>query len=426
MSDWPQMTLAQAGIELLDCDHQTPTFKEQGLPYVTIPQMRDGEIDLDAARRISVADFEHWTRKTKPQAHDVVLSRRCNPGETAIVRPGMTFALGQNLVLLRSVGDTVIPKYLRWMVQGPDWWIQVGKYLNHGAVFDSLKCADVPNFQLPVPTCVDQERIADLLSSLDDKIALNRRMASTFEGVARALFQSWFVDFDPVRRAIAGQDPGLSASLRALFPTTFDQDGLPEGWSLTPISKMATFLNGLPLQRFPASDDVPSLPVIKISEMRAGPKANSARATSALPSADFIVDNGDHLFSWSGSLTHCLWSHGRGALNQHLFKVIPTTAPQWLCYLAVNHFLPEFQAIAAEKAVTMGHIQRHHLDGAALPIPCGPLLQRMDEVISPSIERMKTLALENRTLAALRDTLLPKLISGELRVSDAETIAAGV
>jgi type I restriction enzyme S subunit len=102
-------------------------------------------------------------------------------------------------------------------VQGPDWWVQIGKYLNHGAVFDSLKCGDVPNFRLPVPPRIEQERIAELLSCLDDKIALNLRMAGTLEGIAWTLFQSWFVDFDPVPLVTIGQGPDLPAPLASLF-----------------------------------------------------------------------------------------------------------------------------------------------------------------------------------------------------------------
>ncbi len=292
-----------------------------------------------------------------------------------------------------------------------------------GAVMPKLTQSSLNAIPLLLPSPAEQTAISDLLSALDDKITLNGEMSATLERIARKLFQSWFVDFNPVRRAIDGEDIGLPAHIAALFPARLTHNGLPEGWTATALPEMATFLNGLALQRFPAADDVPSLPVIKIAEMRTGTKPTSARATSALPSEDYIVNDGDHLFSWSGSLTHCLWSHGPGALNQHLFKVIPTTAPAWLCYFAVDHFLPEFQRIAAAKAVTMGHIQRHHLDQAVLAMPPQPLLRQLGAVIEPMFERLKSLSQESRTLNTLRDTLLPKLISGELRIRDVEKIA---
>src|ERR1700734_648378 len=122
MSDWEVMTLAAAGVQLIDCAHKTPAAQSGGFPYVAIPQMQHGELDMSDARLIRENDFYEWTKKANPHALDVVLSRRCNPGETAVVRPGMRFALGQNLVLLRADGGRVHPSYLRWMVRSADWW----------------------------------------------------------------------------------------------------------------------------------------------------------------------------------------------------------------------------------------------------------------------------------------------------------------
>lgn len=124
-----------------------------------------------------------------------MLSRRCNPGETAFVPPDLEFALGQNLVLLRSDGKKLYPPFLRWIVRGPEWWEQIQKYLNAGAVFDSLKCADIPNFELSIPDLPTQTCIAAILSALDDKIELNRQTNATLEAIAQAIFKEWFVDF---------------------------------------------------------------------------------------------------------------------------------------------------------------------------------------------------------------------------------------
>jgi len=129
------------------------------------------------------------------------------------------------------------------------------------------------------------------------------------------------------------------------------------------------------------------------------------------------------LFSWSGSLECVLWAGGPGALNQHLFKVTSATMPKWFYYLWVHHHLPDFRHIAAGKATTMGHIQRHHLTQALVTMPTDKrLMQAMDQYFAPLIESLIVRAVQNRTLAALRDTLLPKLISGELRIADAERI----
>ncbi len=235
----------------------------------------------------------------------------------------------------------------------------------------------------------------------------------------RALFNSWFVDFDPVHARADGRSTGLPDEIATLFPDSFGEGGVPEGWAGRPISLLGRFLNGLALQKYSAAAGEASLPVIKIADLRTGPTAKSDRASVSIP-GDYIVQDGDHLFSWSGSLIHCLWSHGPGALNQHLFKVTAQACPGWFLFQSVEHFLPKFRSIASEKAVTMGHIQRRHLDEAVIAVPNAVLMAAADRVFGPMHERVLKLSLQCRTLATLRDTLLPKLISGELRIADAE------
>ncbi len=141
-------------------------------------------------------------------------------------RPGLAFALGQNLVLLRADGTKVYPPFLRWLVRGPTWWDQIGQFLNVGAVFDSLKCADVPNFRLRIPPLEEQRAIAHILGTLDDKIELNGRMNETLEAMVRALFKSWFVDFDPVRAKAEGRPRAPEASSPTSSAPAFENCGL--------------------------------------------------------------------------------------------------------------------------------------------------------------------------------------------------------
>ena len=419
------MTLGDANVTLIDCDHRTPSAVESGYPYVAIPQLRSGRLDLSDVRWIAPIDYLDWTQKAKPLPDDVILSRRCNPGETAVAPPDLEFAVGQNLVLLRSDGRKVYPPFLRWLVRGPEWWEQIGKFINVGAVFDSLRCADVPKFELRIPPLSEQRAIAHILGTLDDKIELNRRTNETLEAMARALFKLWFVDFDLVRAKAEGRDPGLTGSLTDLFPDRLVDSELgeiPEGWEVRSLDRIADFLNGLALQKHPPTNGE-SLSVIKIAQLRAGSTDGADRASVDI-APDYVIQDGDVLFSWSGSLECVLWAAGAGALNQHLFKVTSDTFPSWLCYLGIHHHLEEFRHIAAGKATTMGHIQRHHLSDAKLPIPPPELLRAMDAVMAPMLESTWRRDAQSRTLAAQRDAFLPKLISGELRLKDAETVLA--
>jgi type I restriction enzyme S subunit len=293
--------------------------------------------------------------------------------------------------------------------------------MNRGAANPLITQGDLGRLRIGRPPLSEHRAIAHILGTLDDKIELNRRMSETLEAMARALFKSWFVDFDPVRAKAEGRDPGLPQPLADLFPARLVDSELgeiPEGWEVKSLDEIARFLNGLALQKYPPVGDR-SLPVIKIAQLRAGNTTGADRATADLDE-DYIVKDGDILFSWSGSLECVLWAGGKGALNQHLFKVTSATYPRWLCYLGVHLHLERFRHIAAGKATTMGHIQRHHLSDAQLVVPPIQLLRAITERIEPIIESLWKRAVESRTLAALRDALLPKLISGELRVKDAE------
>jgi type I restriction enzyme S subunit len=265
------------------------------------------------------------------------------------------------------------------------------------------------------------------LRMLDDKIELNRRTNVTLEAIERALFKSWFVDFDPVRAKVEGRDLGLPKYISDLFPNSFEESEIgevPKGWDVRNLDDIARFLNGLALQKYPLKGDE-ALSVIKIAQLRAGNTDGADQASADIP-PDYVVEDGDVLFSWSGSLECVLWTGGRGALNQHLFKVTSSNYPKWLFYLWIHQHLESFRHIAASKATTMGHIQRHHLSAAKIVLPPAPVLKMADQQISPLIEAILHNDLESRILRNTRDALLPKLISGELRVKDAERAVEAV
>jgi len=421
-NEWETLTLRDAGIILIDCVHKTPPAAACGYPYIAIPQLKDGRILHSEARRITDADYREWTRKAKPQAFDVVLSRRCNPGETAYVPPGLEFALGQNLVLLRADGTRVYPPFLRWLVRSVEWWDQIGKFINVGAVFNSLKCADIPRFELTIPPLDEQHAIAHILGSLDDKIELNRQMNRTLEKMAQAIFKSWFIDFDPVRAKAEGRDPGLPKEIADLFPDSFEDSELgpiPKGWKVKPLDEIAHFQNGLALQKYRPKPGEARLPVVKIAQLRAG-QANGDEWTSTSIKPECIIDDGDVVFSWSGTLLLKVWCGGRAALNQHLFKVTSEKYPKWFYIYWIKKHLPEFIRIASDKATTMGHIKRHHLAEATCVVCDELLLEKVNEVFENLLEQQIHNEIESRSLTVARDTLLPKLISGELRVPDVE------
>lgn len=292
--------------------------------------------------------------------------------------------------------DEASTRYLNYALLAAD----ITPYLT-GAVMPKLTQGNLNKIELPCPPPEMQDEIVGVLGTLDDRIANLRQTNTTLQAIAAALFKSWFVDFDGVPpEDMQESELGL----------------IPKEWSVRSLDSIADYLNGLALQKFPPESETEFLPVIKIAQLRAGNTEGADKASTRIKS-EYIVEDGDVLFSWSGSLEVEVWTGGRGALNQHLFKITSREVPKWFYYFATRQHLPDFRAIAAGKATTMGHIQRGHLTAAKVAVPPPDAMAKFDAIIAPLFEQKINNALQARTLANLRDALLPRLISGQLRVS---------
>ena len=291
--------------------------------------------------------------------------------------------------------------------------------LDSGSAIPSTSRSAFYALPVSVPSLSEQRAIARVLGTVDDRIELNRRMNETLEAMARALFKSWFVDFDPVRAKMEGRDTGLPKDIADLFPDRLVDSELgpiPEGWRLQPLDSVARFQNGLALQKFRPAHGAARLPVVKIAQLRAG-RANGEEWASAAIKPACVIDNGDVVFSWSGTLLVRTWCGGRAALNQHLFKVTSTSVPKWFYLHSILSHLPAFRRIAKDKATTMGHIKRHHLTDSLCVVPPDSVLTRVSDIFRRASARQVAGEVASQRLAVVRDALLPKLVSGELRTS---------
>lgn len=273
------------------------------------------------------------------------------------------------------------------------------KKMAGGTITGIINKNQFENFIFEIPKNInEQQQIAAVLSSLDDKIELLRRQNETLEKIAQGIFKEWFVNF-----TIDGKKLKL-------------KNGVPEEWKVGKLTDIADFLNGFAMQKFPAKGKTEYLPVIKIKEMNSGITDQTDKASKNIPEK-YVVNNGDILFSWSGSLDIDIWKYGKGALNQHLFKVTSEKYPKWFYFYWIKYHLPNFRQIATAKAVTMGHIQKHHLDDAQVLIPNSDNLKNANDMISPIFEKTILNNSQIQTLSRLRDTLLPRLMSGEIKIN---------
>ncbi|WP_156925927.1 hypothetical protein [Glycomyces arizonensis] len=288
--------------------------------------------------------------------------------------------------LIRVRSSVILPQYASYALQD--------MHRSGRAAFYENQSTGISNFQFKVfldrecvrvPSLHEQASLVAVLRALDDKIAVNNRLASTADELCSLLLES---------------------RMKAK-PSQFD---------LVPLSQTAKFINGRAFTKDATSS---GRMVVRIAELNNGPGFSTVYNEIEVPEK-YLARAGDVLFSWSGSLTVKRWFRSEAIVNQHIFKVIPNDGmPMWLVYQLVARKIKEFQAIAADKATTMGHIQRRHLDDP-VDVPGVETLTELDSRIRPLWNRSLLAEQENLKLAELRDTLLPRLMSGEIRVKDAE------
>tara|TARA_R110001599_G_scaffold73626_1_gene203506 strand:+ start:1732 stop:3165 length:1434 start_codon:yes stop_codon:yes gene_type:complete len=389
---------------------------------------------------------------------DLVFTQRGTLGQVAIVPSGPheKYIVSQSQMKITVNPKLVDVTFLYYFFSSPK---QI-EYIKTNAIQTGVPHTNLGILRktpLRLPNLNTQKAIGRTLSSLDDRIELNHQINQTLEQIAQAIFKSWFIDFKPVKAKIAileaggSEEDALLAAMQAisskdqaeltrfqatqpeqyaelrttaeLFPSALQESDLgeiPEGWECLPLDQVAHYQNGLALQKFRPKNEDDFLPVVKIAQLKKG-QADFKEKASPNIKPSCIIDNGDVIFSWSGSLMVDTWCGGRAALNQHLFKVTSDIYPKWLFFQFTQHHLEEFQRIAADKAVTMGHIKREHLKRALCTIPSQAVIEKAGKSLGNILNKQIELRLEATTLSELRDTLLPKLLSGELSISEAET-----
>ncbi len=257
--------------------------------------------------------------------------------------------------------------------------------LNVGSAVPSLTTKVLNEVQISLPPLKEQKAIAEVLSSLDDKIDLLHRQNKTLENLAQTLFRQWFVE------------------------------EVKDEWEEKPLSEIANFLNGLACQKFPPKNNIDKLPVLKIKDLKAGISDSSDWATTDIK-PEYICESGDVIFAWSASLIVKIWDGEKCILNQHLFKVTSNDYPKWFYYQWCKYHLDRFIAIASAHATTMGHIKRKDLDNAMCFVPSEDELIAMNKQIIPLMIELEHNSKQIKTLENVRDILLPKLMSGEVRI----------
>ena len=364
------------------------TFVGEGIPIISGQHLRG--VKLDESSGFNYINVAHADKLKSANVYrgDVVFTHAGNIGQVAYIPHNSKYTryvISQRQFFLRP-SNKVLPEYLAYYFKCNPGKHQLLANANQvGVPSIAQPVSYLRKLKINLPVKDEQAKIVSFLRTLDRKIELNREINKTLEQTGQALFDHYFVD-----------------NLQA------------DDWESKSLDKVADFLNGVAMQKFPPGDGL-TLPVIKIREMSAGITSTTDSASANIPE-QYIVHDGDILFSWSGTLIVKPWCDGPGALNQHLFKVTSDEYPKWFYYYWTKHHLQSFVETAAGKATTMGHIQRRHLTEAKVKIPPGGTMQAIDTHMQPILDQQILNELENRNLAKLRDSLLPRLISGRIRL----------
>ena len=393
MSEWKEYIIGNhidliSGYAFKSVDFSTEQ-KEGLLPVIKIKNVANGDVNLndvvyhpynDSLKKYLISKGAVLIAMTgnHPHAQTQVV------GDVSMYKLDIFSLLNQRVGRLVSKDETDID-FIYYLFKSEDVKNYLANQASGSANQANISKDNILGLNLNIPLPSEQRAIASVLNSLDDKIDLLHRQNATLEKMEETLFRQWFVE------------------------------EAKEEWEEKPLSSVATFFNGLACQKYPPKNEIDKLPVLKIKELSNGITENSDWVSTDV-SLEYFVDIGDVIFAWSASLMVKIWNGGKCILNQHLFKVTSTDYPKWFYFLWSKQHLAEFQSIAASHATTMGHIKRNDLDEAIVLIPSPNELKSMSEIIEPIIDKQIENSKQIHILTQIRDTILPKLMSEEVKV----------
>lgn len=385
-----------------------PTTRS-GKPLIATNCIKDGALYPvhENVRFVDEDTYGNWFR-AHPLPGDILFVTKGTPGRACLVPDPVTFCIAQDMVAVRADERQIYPRYLFAVLRSAEIREQIER-LHVGTLIPHFKKGDFDKLLLPVPDRKTQEFIGDIYFLLSAKIELNRRMNETLEAMARALFKSWFVDFDPVRAKAEGRDPGMPKPIADLFPNRFEDSELgemPAGWTVGRLD------DALVLQR---GFDLPS------SQRTSGPYPVLAASGPAGTHGHFMARGPGVTTGRSGILGKVFFVHDDyWPLNTSLWvKEFRHSTPAYAFHLLQRLDFGSFNAGSAVPT-----LNRNHVHNLPTLLPPKDLISTFEGVATVMLHRQKHGHDQSLTLATLRDTLLPKLISGELRVRDAERVVA--
>lgn len=387
-SEWQTVRADQFCTFVTDGTHDSPKPQTEGKRLITSRHLKGYDIDYSSANLISEADYQKIITRSAVEQWDILYSMIGTIGNTYLERNPVVDYACKNVGIFKLGGNRNKAYWLYYYLKSPQAMEYVQSHLR-GSTQQYVPLNSLREMPVPVTDNQVMYKTIEVLKGFDDKIETNQRINDNLYAQAKAIFSNYFINIDTI----------------------------PTGWEKGSLLDIASYLNGLAMQQFRPDERETGIPVLKIKELRQGFCDADSELCSPGIKSEYIIKDGDVVFSWSGSLLVDIWCGGTCGLNQHLFKVTSKVYDKWFYYLWTAHHLDRFIAIAADKATTMGHIKREELAKAEVLIPSNIAYQNIRSIMNPIFDLIISNRIEAHRLAALRDELLPKLMSGELDVS---------
>ena len=429
--EWESAQLSQLCEQIADCPHSTPMWTDSGVIVLRNQNIRGGRLDLSSPSYTDEAHFEQRSRRARLRSGDLVLTREAPMGEVCMIPENLRCCLGQRMVMLRPDQKKCDSRFLLYSIQSDAVQHEIKVNEGTGSTVSNLRIPLLEALPIPYPPLAEQKAIAAVLGALDDKIELNRRMNAKLEEMARALFQSWFVDFDPVRAKLDGREPfGLDPASAALFPESFDGSAvgqIPNGWSIKPVGEVVDCVGGgTPSTAEPiyweggthhwtTPKDFSSLqaPVLLDTDRKLTDAGIAKISSGLLPAGTLLLSS-------------------RAPVGYLAITAMPVAINQGFIALKCNGFASNFfmlnwcQTNIAEiesraTGTTFAEISKQNFRPIPVVLPPIELMAAFTAKVAPLYAQITANLHQSQALANLRDTLLPKLLSGELALPQMAT-----
>ena len=447
-NDWEEMRLDEVTELIIDCPHSTPKWMDEGVVVLRSNNIKNGRLDLSSPSFTNEEGYQARVKRAIPESGDLVLTREAPMGEVCQIPGGLRCCLGQRMVLLRVKKEIMDSTFLLFALQSPYLQHQISWNEGTGTTVSNIRMPNIKAFQIPTPPLTEQKAIAHILGSLDDKMELNRQMNETLEAMAQALFKSWFVEFDPVldnalaagnaipdefmeraeqRKKIEKKD---NSDIQSLFPDAFEfteeMGWIPKGWVIDDISSLCEKIQsgGTPRRNVPEYWEDGTIPWLTSGEVRQtiiitvdNKISESGLANS---SAKWLVSGTTVVAMYGATAGQVAYIDKPLTTNQAVCGLIPKKGYQFFNYVTLSRAVAHFEGRATGSA--QQNINKGMIETTRVVVPSSISSDSFEEYCEVIFSKWIKNLHENETLAKLRDTLLPKLMSGELRISDTEVL----